>query len=129
MSLILIIIRFDEIQIYFFLSPISLLSQKLFVANLHSFVPIPSTLPQSNNIFFLSGQFACVRRVIDRNSGIQYAAKFIKKRRYATSRRGVTRANIEREVDVLRTVGGHDNTVQLFEVYESLTDVILVLEL
>ncbi|VDN25694.1 unnamed protein product [Gongylonema pulchrum] len=77
----------------------------------------------------VSGQFAVVRRVIDRTTGEQYAAKFIKKRRYATSRRGVTRSNIEREVDVLRAVGGHEHTIKLFEVFETPSDVILVLEL
>ncbi|KJH45299.1 hypothetical protein DICVIV_08675 [Dictyocaulus viviparus] len=59
----------------------------------------------------------------------EFAAKFIKKRRYATSRRGVTRANIEREVLVLRLVGGHSNVIELYEVYETPSDVILVLEL
>lgn len=76
-----------------------------------------------------SGQFAVVRRVIHRLSGEQFAAKFIKKRRYATSRRGVTRCNIEREIDVLRAVGGYEYTIKLFEVYETASDVILVLEL
>ncbi|CAI4229948.1 unnamed protein product [Auanema sp. JU1783] len=76
-----------------------------------------------------SGQFAVVRKVTKRTSGEEFAAKFIKKRRYATSRRGVTRANIEREVSVLQTIGGHSNVIQLYEVYETPGDVILVLEL
>ncbi|PAV77013.1 hypothetical protein WR25_00130 [Diploscapter pachys] len=76
-----------------------------------------------------SGQFAVVRKVRRRSTGEEFAAKFIKKRRYATSRRGVTRANIEREVSVLRTIGGHSNVIELFEVYETPTDVILLLEL
>ncbi|VDM94940.1 unnamed protein product [Thelazia callipaeda] len=76
-----------------------------------------------------NGQFAVVRRVINRSTGEQFAAKFIKKRRYATSRRGVTRCNIEREIDVLRAIGGHEYTIKLFDVYETAFDVILVLEL
>uniref|UniRef100_A0A1I7VHP9 Protein kinase domain-containing protein n=1 Tax=Loa loa TaxID=7209 RepID=A0A1I7VHP9_LOALO len=76
-----------------------------------------------------NGQFAVVRRVINRSTGEQFAAKFIKKRRYATSRRGVTRCNIEREIDVLRVVGGYEYTIKLFEVYETTSDVILILEL
>ncbi|KAK6045683.1 hypothetical protein COOONC_16812 [Cooperia oncophora] len=76
-----------------------------------------------------SGQFAVVRKVVKKSTGEEFAAKFIKKRRYATSRRGVTRANIEREVSVLRTVGGHSNVIELHEVYETPSDVILVLEL
>ncbi|VDM50729.1 unnamed protein product, partial [Toxocara canis] len=75
------------------------------------------------------GQFALVRKVTKRSTGEQFAAKFIRKRRYATSRRGVTRVNIEREVDVLRAVGGHENTIELFDVYETPTEVILLLEL
>ncbi|KHJ99596.1 hypothetical protein OESDEN_00430 [Oesophagostomum dentatum] len=76
-----------------------------------------------------SGQFAVVRKVVKKATGEEFAAKFIKKRRYATSRRGVTRTNIEREVSVLRTVGGHSNVIELHEVYETPSDVILVLEL
>uniref|UniRef100_A0A915Q0W2 Protein kinase domain-containing protein n=1 Tax=Setaria digitata TaxID=48799 RepID=A0A915Q0W2_9BILA len=76
-----------------------------------------------------NGQFAVVRRVINRSSGEHFAAKFIKKRRYATSRRGVTRCNIEREIDVLRAIGGYEYTIKLFDVYETASDVILVLEL
>ncbi|KAH7728387.1 CAMK/DAPK/DAPK protein kinase [Aphelenchoides avenae] len=76
-----------------------------------------------------SGQFAVVRRVTKRATGEQYAAKYIKKRRYATSRRGVPRAHIEREVEMLRLVSGHDNVIDLHEVFETPTDVILVLEL
>ncbi|KAF1770188.1 hypothetical protein GCK72_002006 [Caenorhabditis remanei] len=76
-----------------------------------------------------SGQFAVVRRVKDRKTGERYAAKFIKKRRYATSRRGVTRQNIEREVRVLQKIRGHSNVVELHAVYETASDVIIVLEL
>uniref|UniRef100_A0A914RG03 Protein kinase domain-containing protein n=1 Tax=Parascaris equorum TaxID=6256 RepID=A0A914RG03_PAREQ len=70
----------------------------------------------------MNGQFALVRKVTKRSTGEQFAAKFIRKRRYATSRRGVTRVNIEREVDVLRAVGGHENTIELFDVYETPTE-------
>lgn len=52
----------------------------------------------ANAQVFYSGQFAVVRKVVKKATGEEFAAKFIKKRRYATSRRGVTRANIEREV-------------------------------
>lgn len=76
-----------------------------------------------------SGQFAVVRRVRDKKTGEKYAAKFIKKRRYATSRRGVTRQNIEREVRVLQKIRGHTNVVELHAVYETASDVIIVLEL
>ncbi|MFH4983496.1 hypothetical protein AB6A40_010205 [Gnathostoma spinigerum] len=76
-----------------------------------------------------SGQFAVVRKVIRRATGVQYAAKFIRKRRYQSSRRGVIRSDIEREVDILRSVGGSENVIELIDVYETPTDVILILEL
>ncbi|GMT30636.1 hypothetical protein PFISCL1PPCAC_21933 [Pristionchus fissidentatus] len=76
-----------------------------------------------------SGQFAVVRKVSRKDTGEEFAAKYIKKRRYATSRRGVTRANIEREVSVLRLLGGHPNVIELHEVYETPSEIILVLEL
>ncbi|KAI1731383.1 protein kinase domain-containing protein [Ditylenchus destructor] len=76
-----------------------------------------------------SGQFAVVKRVLKRATGEQFAAKYIKKRRYANSRRGVARMHIEREVEVLRAIGGHPNVIELFEVFETPNEVILILEL
>uniref|UniRef100_A0A0N5CAU5 Protein kinase domain-containing protein n=1 Tax=Strongyloides papillosus TaxID=174720 RepID=A0A0N5CAU5_STREA len=76
-----------------------------------------------------SGQFAFVKKVRHRKTGQYYAAKFIKKRRFSTSRRGVPRAHIEREIEVLRLVGGHKNVIQLYNVYETSDEIILILEL
>uniref|UniRef100_A0A452RZH9 Protein kinase domain-containing protein n=1 Tax=Ursus americanus TaxID=9643 RepID=A0A452RZH9_URSAM len=45
-----------------------------------------------------SGQFAVVKKCREKSTGLQYAAKFIKKRRTKSSRRGVSREDIEREV-------------------------------
>ncbi|VDN59908.1 unnamed protein product [Dracunculus medinensis] len=56
-----------------------------------------------------NGQFAIVRRVVNRITRQEYAAKFIKKRRYATSRRGVLRINIEREITILKYIADSDN--------------------
>ncbi|XP_029959778.1 death-associated protein kinase 1 [Salarias fasciatus] len=75
-----------------------------------------------------SGQFALVRRCRHRASGLEYAAKFIRKRRSKSSRRGVTREDIEREVGILREIQ-HPNIITLHEVFESKADVILILEL
>lgn len=75
-----------------------------------------------------SGQFAVVRRCRGRSTGAEYAAKFIKKRRSKSSRRGVTREDIEREVDILKEIR-HPNIIALHEVFESKADVILILEL
>ncbi|KAJ8371983.1 hypothetical protein AAFF_G00298050 [Aldrovandia affinis] len=75
-----------------------------------------------------SGQFAIVRRCREKTTGSDYAAKFIKKRRLTSSRRGVSREEIEREVNILREIR-HANIVTLHDVFENKTDVILVLEL
>ncbi|KAJ8417627.1 hypothetical protein AAFF_G00224700 [Aldrovandia affinis] len=74
------------------------------------------------------GQFAIVKRCREKSSGLDYAAKFIKKRQSRTSRRGVSREEIEREVQILQQLQ-HPNIVSLHEVYENRTDVVLVLEL
>ncbi|KAI6178368.1 CAMK/DAPK/DAPK protein kinase, variant [Aphelenchoides besseyi] len=76
-----------------------------------------------------SGQFAVVRRVIERSTGEAFAAKFVKKRRYATSRRGVSRENIEREIRVLQTIKGHENVIELHDVFETPNEFVLILEL
>ncbi|XP_044049253.1 death-associated protein kinase 2 isoform X1 [Siniperca chuatsi] len=75
-----------------------------------------------------SGQFAIVKRCIEKSTGTEYAAKFIKKRQSRASRRGVRREEIEREVDILQQLQ-HSNIVALHDVYENRTDVVLILEL
>ncbi|XP_030215323.1 death-associated protein kinase 1 [Gadus morhua] len=75
-----------------------------------------------------SGQFAVVRRCRNRSTGGEYAAKFIKKRRSRSSRRGVTREDIEREVNILKELQ-HPNIITLHHVYENKAEVILILEL
>ncbi|XP_017260998.1 death-associated protein kinase 2 isoform X1 [Kryptolebias marmoratus] len=75
-----------------------------------------------------SGQFAVVKRCKEKTTGTQYAAKFIKKRPSRVSRRGVKREEIEREVDILQQIR-HPNIVELHDVYENRTDVVLMLEL
>ncbi|KAK7812016.1 hypothetical protein U0070_018576 [Myodes glareolus] len=74
------------------------------------------------------GQFAVVKKCREKSTGLQYAAKFIKKRRTKSSRRGVSREDIEREVSILKEIR-HPNVITLHEVYENKTDVILILEL
>uniref|UniRef100_A0A4W6E7T3 Protein kinase domain-containing protein n=1 Tax=Lates calcarifer TaxID=8187 RepID=A0A4W6E7T3_LATCA len=59
---------------------------------------------------------------------VEYAAKFIKKRRLSSSRRGVSREEIEREVNILREIQ-HSNIITLHDIFENKTDVILILEL
>uniref|UniRef100_A0AAZ3QZY7 non-specific serine/threonine protein kinase n=1 Tax=Oncorhynchus tshawytscha TaxID=74940 RepID=A0AAZ3QZY7_ONCTS len=74
------------------------------------------------------GQFAIVRKCKEKPSGSEYAAKFIKKRRLSSSRRGVSREEIEREVNILREIQ-HSNIITLHDIFENKTDVILILEL
>uniref|UniRef100_A0A8B9QAY7 Death-associated protein kinase 2 n=1 Tax=Apteryx owenii TaxID=8824 RepID=A0A8B9QAY7_APTOW len=75
-----------------------------------------------------SGQFAIVKKCRDRSTGVEYAAKFIKKRQSQASRRGVRREEIEREVTILQQVL-HANIIKLHDIYENKTDVVLILEL
>ncbi|XP_006792282.1 death-associated protein kinase 3 [Neolamprologus brichardi] len=75
-----------------------------------------------------SGQFAIVRKCKEKSTGVEYAAKFIKKRRLSSSRRGVSREEIEREVNILREIQ-HSNIITLHDIFENKTDVILILEL
>ncbi|NXF84361.1 DAPK3 kinase, partial [Sclerurus mexicanus] len=75
-----------------------------------------------------SGQFAIVRKCREKSTGVEYAAKFIKKRQSRASRRGVSRDEIEREVAILQQVL-HPNIVKLHDIYENKTDVVLILEL
>ncbi|XP_036390937.1 death-associated protein kinase 3-like isoform X1 [Megalops cyprinoides] len=75
-----------------------------------------------------SGQFAIVKRCREKSTGLEYAAKFIKKRQSRASRRGVQREEIEREVNILQQIQ-HPNIVTLHDVYENRTDVVLILEL
>ncbi|KAM4747070.1 death-associated protein kinase 2 [Rhinophrynus dorsalis] len=75
-----------------------------------------------------SGQFAIVKKCREKRTGVDYAAKFIKKRQSRASRRGVTREEIEREVNILQDIQ-HPNIITLQDVYENKTDVVLILEL
>ncbi|KAF4081344.1 hypothetical protein AMELA_G00160230 [Ameiurus melas] len=75
-----------------------------------------------------SGQFAIVKQCKEKSTGVEYAAKFIKKRQSRASRRGVRREEIEREVNILQQLQ-HPNIISLHDVYENRTDVVLILEL
>ncbi|KAL6465553.1 hypothetical protein MHYP_G00256860 [Metynnis hypsauchen] len=75
-----------------------------------------------------SGQFAVVRKCRKKSTCLEYAAKFIKKRRSKSSRRGVTKEDIEREVSILKEIQ-HPNVITLHDVFENKNEVILILEL
>ncbi|XP_072291362.1 death-associated protein kinase 2 [Eucyclogobius newberryi] len=75
-----------------------------------------------------SGQFAIVKRCREKSSGVEYAAKFIRKCLSRVSRRGVKREQIQREVSILQELQ-HPNIISVHDVYETRTEVVLILEL
>ncbi|MCL4121916.1 UNVERIFIED_CONTAM: hypothetical protein GTU68_040352, partial [Idotea baltica] len=76
-----------------------------------------------------SGHFAVVRRCIEKATRTEFAAKYIKKRRIASSKRGLPVDVILREVEVLQTLGSHPNIISLHQVFDNGQYFILVLEL
>lgn len=74
------------------------------------------------------GKFSEVREVVERGSKKLFAGKFIKKRRNAVSRRGLRREDIVREINILQQLK-HPNIISLHEVFESNTEMVLILEL
>nr|XP_045596116.1 death-associated protein kinase 1-like isoform X2 [Procambarus clarkii] len=76
-----------------------------------------------------SGQFAVVRRCVEKATRAEYAAKYIRKRRVASSRRGLPLECIAREVRVLQKLDNHQNIISLHQVFDNGQHVILVLEL
>ncbi|KAK2842298.1 hypothetical protein Q5P01_012498 [Channa striata] len=75
-----------------------------------------------------SGQFAIVKRCVEKSTSTEFAAKFIKKSLIPSSKRGVSREEIVREVSILQELQ-HPNIISLHDVYETRTDVVLILEL
>ncbi|KAM6395153.1 death-associated protein kinase 2-like [Rhynochetos jubatus] len=75
-----------------------------------------------------SGHFGVVKRCRERSSGNFYAAKFVKTRRCRGSRRGLGRAEVEREVSILRQLH-HPNIMRLHDLFASRAEMVLVLEL
>ncbi|XP_067833482.1 death-associated protein kinase 2-like, partial [Heptranchias perlo] len=75
-----------------------------------------------------SGHFGIVRRCLMKTTRDPFAAKFIKLRRSKTSCWGLEREQIDREVNIMREVQ-HPNVIALYDVFESRTDMVLILEL
>ncbi|XP_078084746.1 serine/threonine-protein kinase 17B-like [Mustelus asterias] len=70
------------------------------------------------------GKFAVVKKCIEKATGKEYAAKFLKKRR-----RGLDcKADIIHEIAVLEVTKSNPRVVDLYEVYETTNEIILVLE-
>ncbi|XP_076360834.1 serine/threonine-protein kinase 17B-like [Tachypleus tridentatus] len=74
---------------------------------------------------FARGKFATVRRCRNNETGVEYAAKCIRKRRRTTD----VRHEIMHEMFVLKQSEHCPRIIRLHEVYESSTEVILVLEM
>uniref|UniRef100_A0A3P8WHP7 non-specific serine/threonine protein kinase n=1 Tax=Cynoglossus semilaevis TaxID=244447 RepID=A0A3P8WHP7_CYNSE len=70
------------------------------------------------------GKFAVVKKCIEKATGKQYAAKFLRKRRKGED----CRMDILNEISVLETAKANPYVVALHEVYETNTEIILVLE-
>ncbi|XP_067843874.1 serine/threonine-protein kinase 17B-like [Heptranchias perlo] len=70
------------------------------------------------------GKFAVVKKCVEIATGKEYAAKFLKKRR-----RGLDcKAEIIHEIAVLEMAKSNQRVVDLYEVYETTNEIILVLE-
>lgn len=76
-------------------------------------------------ICFFRGKFAAVRKLVHKVTGVAYAGKFIRKRRRSMDQRD----EILHEVAVLRLCDDSHRIVRLVEVYETATEMALVLEL
>ncbi|XP_076241491.1 uncharacterized protein LOC143183700 [Calliopsis andreniformis] len=74
---------------------------------------------------FARGKYAAVRRCRERSSGRQWAAKFLRKRRRAQE----LRAEALHEVAVLDAAANCPRLVSLHQVFETNTEMVLVLEL
>lgn len=71
------------------------------------------------------GKYATVCRAVHKKTGTHYAAKFVKKRR----RNQDQMKEIIHEIAVLRQCSSTNRVIRLHEVYESTTEMVLVLEL
>lgn len=78
-------------------------------------------------MFFLSfrGKFAVVRKCVEKCTGHEYAAKFMRKRRKGQD----CRMEIIHEIAVLELATASPRVVNLHQVYEMASEMVLVLEL
>ncbi|CAH2232984.1 jg8300 [Pararge aegeria aegeria] len=90
----------------------------------HSACPL-GEIAQLQPLTHYKGKFASVRKIRHLVSGEEYAAKFIRKRRRAAD----TTREIQHEVAVLALCATSSRVVSLHEVYETRSEVAIVLEL
>lgn len=84
----------------------------------------PSTL-FSLPVLLLRGKFAVVRKCVEKCTGREYAAKFMRKRRKGQD----CRLEIIHEVAVLELATASQRVVNLHQVYEMAAEMVLVLQL
>ena len=74
------------------------------------------------------GNFAIVKRCKNKETGTEYAAKCITKKRSKASKRGMSKEAVEIEAGVLMALN-HDAIIKLYDVFETKTNMTLVMEL
>lgn len=77
---------------------------------------------------YYSGQFAVVRKIVEKETGDEFAAKYVRKKRTKASRNGMSREDIKREIEILRMVD-NEKIIKVHDVYETDKEMILVMEL
>lgn len=85
-------------------------------------------IPNEVNLFYFRGQYAVVKRCKEKSSGKEYAAKFVRKRRKGKD----CRAEVWHEVEVLNATNTpyqHPQIITLYDVFETRSEIILILEL
>lgn len=63
------------------------------------------------------------------STGNEYAAKFVRKKKCISGKRGLKREEILREAEILSELAPHHNVITLHDVFENKHEIILVLEL
>lgn len=101
---------------------------------MYFFFSLASYLQDKQTIIFMliyssSGQFAVVKRVRELNTGEEFAAKFVRKKKCIAGKRGLKREEILREAEILSELAPHPNIINLHDVFENKHEIILVLEL
>lgn len=88
---------------------------------------LPWPLPTANKRLFslpLRGKFAVVRKCVEKSTGKEFAAKYMRKRRKGQD----CRTEIIHEIAVLELAAACPRVVNLHEVYEMASEMVLVLE-
>jgi serine/threonine protein kinase len=86
-------------------------------------------LKKKKLFIYFSGQFAVVKRVRELSTNLEFAAKFVRKKKCIAGKRGLKREEILREADILSELAPHENIITLHDVFENKHEIILVLEL